>query len=44
MKKKWATGDIFWAGVFVTIGLLLILVLYIFLQLWHDSTLRQLIF
>ncbi len=44
MKKRWAAGDIFWAGVSVAIGLLLILVLYVFLQLWKDSTLRQLIF
>lgn len=43
MKKK-KTSDVFWAGVFVVLGLLMIVGLYVFLNLWHQSTLRQLFF
>jgi hypothetical protein len=44
MKKKWDSKDIFWAGVFVVIGLLMVFGLYMFLHLWKQSTLRQLFF
>lgn len=40
-RKK---SDVFWAGVFVVLGLLMIGGLYVFLQLWNQSTLRQLFF
>lgn len=40
--KKKKTSDVFWAGVFVVLGLLMIGGLYVFLHLWHQSTLRQL--
>ncbi len=42
MKKKWNSKDSFWAGVFVVMGLLMVLGLYVFIHLWRQSTLREL--
>jgi hypothetical protein len=42
MKKKWKSKDFFWSGVFVVIGLLMVLGLYVFIHLWKQSTLRDL--
>lgn len=44
MNKKWVANDIFWAGVFISIGLFLVFAVYAIIQLWKNSTLRQLLF
>jgi len=42
-NKKWSASDVIWAGVFVALGLFLVLVVYLFIQYWKESTLRQLL-
>lgn len=44
MKKGFALSDVIWAGVFVLVGVLMVFGMYVFLQLWGQSTLRELIF
>jgi type II secretory pathway component PulL len=42
--KKWAAHDLIWIAVGLAFGLFLVFVVYLFLHLWKESTLRQLLF
>lgn len=43
-RKKWSAPDVFWLGAGIVLGLFLVVVGYLFVQLWAHSTLRQLFF